>query len=222
MELQNLLGELAFESARDTLVFVGDLVHKGPGSAEVLSFARRSSALCVRGNHDDALIEAWYRVGRYRDSLDAYGYRELLERVTRDDIRWLQELPLTISFPWLQVRVVHAGFVQGVDLKQQSFKDMLWMRDVRAAAGGGWQGVPKEIPGSRPWVDVWQGPEHVVFGHDAKRKLQRGAFATGLDTGCCYGNHLTALVADPWDFHRRTIVQTPAERVHTAPELKLP
>ncbi|CAM9396917.1 unnamed protein product, partial [Heterosigma akashiwo] len=50
-----------------TLIFVGDLVNKGPKSAECVKFARESGALCVRGNHDDACLATYMRVGRYKD-----------------------------------------------------------------------------------------------------------------------------------------------------------
>jgi len=45
-----------------------------------------------------------------------------------------------------------------------------------------------------PWAARWQGPEKVVFGHDAVRGLQHWPMATGLDSGCVYGRLLTALI----------------------------
>ena len=36
----------------------------------------------------------------------------------------------------------------------------------------------------------------MIFGHDSGRGLQRGPRSLGLDTGCVYGNVLTAAIID--------------------------
>lgn len=55
-ELKLLLVKCQFQKKVDKLVFVGDLVNKGPYSAEVVKFVRDIGASCVRGNHDDAAL----------------------------------------------------------------------------------------------------------------------------------------------------------------------
>mmetsp|Transcript_24403 Transcript_24403/g.34391 ORF Transcript_24403/g.34391 Transcript_24403/m.34391 type:complete len:141 (+) Transcript_24403:937-1359(+) len=47
-----------------------------------------------------------------------------------------------------------------------------------------------------PWATVWNGPQRVIFGHDARRGFQRyeGDWAIGLDTGACYGKQLTGII----------------------------
>lgn len=47
------------------LVFVGDLVNKGPKSAECIRIAREHSALCIKGNHELATlgVRAWQHRG---------------------------------------------------------------------------------------------------------------------------------------------------------------
>ena len=46
------------------------------------------------------------------------------------------------------------------------------------------------------WASAWNGPQRVIFGHDARRKLQLhpGNWATGLDTGAVYGGELTGII----------------------------
>lgn len=47
---------------------------------------------------------------------------------------------------------------------------------------------------SVPIQGVLSSLPHIIFGHDAKSAVQIHSNATGLDSGCCYGRHLTALV----------------------------
>lgn len=53
-ELQDLLVKCEYEvSTGDRVLLLGDLVNKGPYSAEMVKFVREKGILCVRGNHDD-------------------------------------------------------------------------------------------------------------------------------------------------------------------------
>lgn len=218
-ELHNLLKQEGFQKNHDTLAFVGDLVNKGPYSGEVVRVAREMGALCVRGNHEDELLEAWFRVGRFANGLEKYSH-DTLYQVTEADVCWLQELPLSLSLPWLPLLVVHAGLLPQVPLGSQAYKDLLWMRDLRPASDSeGWQALESPSEGSSAWAEAWNGPAHVVFGHDAKRKLQVHPHATGLDSGCCYGFALSALVLDdPDDISTRRIAQVPSAKVYCAPK----
>lgn len=56
-----------------------------------------------------------------------------------------------------------------------------------------------------PWARTWQGPQTVLFGHDARRGMQAYDQALGLDTGCVYGGNLTACLIPG-----KQIVQVPA------------
>ena len=69
----------------------------------------------------------------------------------------------------------------------------------------------------KPWGKLWkeQGePFHVIFGHDARRGLQRydKDHVIGLDTGACYGKQLSGVILFPDG--KRTFISVPAKRAY--------
>lgn len=99
--LCDLLEQIAFDSARDRLWFVGDLVNRGPDSLATLRFVKGlgEAAVCVLGNHDLHLVAVAEGLGKLRkdDTLD-----EVLGAPDcRDLVTWLRGCPLMH---------VHAGY----------------------------------------------------------------------------------------------------------------
>ena len=187
-ELSDLL-DLVGPGSDDQVVFVGDLVARGPDSRGVLRLFRESRGKGVLGNHEARLLDARrarlsggppVRLGASHEAL----LREL------DDADWglLAGLPLYLDYGDPDVRVVHAGVVPGRPLRDHDAWTLTNMRSVDAEGRG------TDRPGPESWAASYVGAPHVVFGHDARRGLQLHAWATGLDTGCVYGGSLTALV----------------------------
>jgi hypothetical protein len=100
-------------------------------------------------------------------------------------------MPLWVDLPAHGARVVHAGVVPGVDVEDAPPDALLTMRTLRSR--GRWSDEPDAGP---LWGTLYDGPPHVVFGHNARPDPQLHAWATGLDTGCVYGGRLTALVLE--------------------------
>lgn len=195
-ELRALLRACAAQPS-DRVVLVGDLVAKGPDSQAVVQFARESGLLAVRGNHDEHVLRAREAVAQLKP-----WHREVVQTLREEDWAYLGALPFWLRLPE-GVVAVHGGLVPGVALEAQRPEDLVSMRSLREDGR-----ATRRIEGV-PWASVWQGPEHVVFGHDAIRGLQLYPHATGLDTGCVYGRELTALILP-----ERRLVSVPARRAY--------
>jgi hypothetical protein len=154
----------------EQLVLVGDVVAKGPDSAGVLRRMREWKARAVRGNHDNHLL-------RHRCEPERFPkLKALAQTFSEEDWRLLEGLPMWLRIDERHV-VVHAGFLPGISPEKQNPEWMMTLRSV------GSEGRPTAALSGTPWAALWQGPPHVFFGHDARRKLQRHPWATGLDTG---------------------------------------
>jgi hypothetical protein len=206
LELEALLRLLGVDRT-DRVVLVGDLVAKGPDSIGVLQLVRERGFLAVRGNHDEHLLRYLLpdEGGKPLKPL----HRRIAEAMSEADWSLVQGLPYQLAFPDLGMRAVHAGYLPGVPYDGQPPEVMITIRSLTA------DGRPsKRVDDGVPWASRWAGPEHVVFGHDAVRGLQRYPHATGLDTGCVYGRALTALVMP-----EQRLVEVPALREWCSPRL---
>ncbi len=213
-ELEALLGRVAFDTG-DRLVFVGDLIARGPDSIGVLDIARQKGAIIVRGNHEQKLLD--WKAENGRSSLSE---THLAVAMAMRPVDWtlLETSPLWFDLPEHGIRVVHAGIVPGVDIEEQEEHHLLHLR-----------AVDEKGRGRVLWGAAYDGPPHIVFGHNALEGLQIHPWATGLDSGCVYGRALTALVLDAGESvpivpaeRRRKLVSQPAARVYYDPQSRKP
>jgi hypothetical protein len=219
-ELRDLL-DVAAVSAADRLVFVGDLVARGPDSRGVLRLVRELGARSVVGNHELELRR--YRAatgGGHGVKRPGRSHRELADELSREDWELIGSLPPFLELPEHGVVVVHAGLVPGRAPGDHDDDVLTNLRCIDT------NGRPTHRLEGTLWAALYRGPPHVVFGHDALRSIQVHRDATGLDSGCVYGGRLTALVLPaaqsppPAAERLDAMVSVPARRQYYFPERK--
>ncbi|XP_012937040.1 bis(5'-nucleosyl)-tetraphosphatase PrpE [asymmetrical] [Aplysia californica] len=202
------------------IVCVGDMLNKGPKNQETIQFLRDLSAkgqlAAVRGNHEESILREYMSKTRDKEySLpERYQY---LNDFSEEDFDFLLKLPYTLRIPKINALVVHAGVVPNVDLARQKYIDLSHMRNLIYSYhvwGSSVRGNSKCDIGVG-WATMWSGPQHVYFGHDARRSVQDLPHATGLDSGCLYGKQLTGVIIDA--SLRRQFVSVDAKQVYSPP-----
>lgn len=108
-EFEVLLERLQFDSARDTLWLVGDLVNRGPRSLDVLRQVRLlgDAAIAVLGNHDLHLLAVALSGAPHKrqDTLS-----DILAAPDRDELlHWLRHRPVLHEDAALGYTMIHAG-----------------------------------------------------------------------------------------------------------------
>lgn len=196
-ELRDLLSEIR-PGPQDKLISVGDLICKGPDSESVLDWAMSAKNLqVVLGNHELRFLTRW-KSGLPQDEkpYDMETFRQLEGGYERY-MRFIDAWPLYISHK--DYLVVHAGFDPLEPLVRQSRRQLTNLRRCGDS--------------DRPWFEGYVDSRLVVFGHWAHRKPIVRANAIGLDTGCVYGEALSALVLP-----ERRIVSVKARKAYRIKE----
>lgn len=195
-QLEALLAKVHFRLNVDQLVMVGDLVNKGPDSIAVIRLCQRYQAVAVLGNHDFTLLElcAQHRRTPFQQADLKDPVKRLAITFPPDCEQYLRRLPHIIAIPQYRLVVVHAGIDPRVPhLSSQSIYNLMHMRRVDVSREGN-DGVVVRGDAGELWGSLYEGPETIIFGHAAKTAYQQHRFAIGIDTGCVYGDSLTAMM----------------------------
>ncbi len=203
--LGDLLAQIEADSARRgrarlVIVFLGDLVDRGPSSRQVVERLRTYGPDGVRrvfltGNHEEVLLRIlggetrlipdWLRFGG-AECLASYGVdaaelsrlppaqaiEAVRSAIPKEHVDFLRGFDDT--FRAGSYLFVHAGIRPGIPLEQQSKTDLRWIRE--------------------PFLK--DGSEHgftVIHGHTIREEVEERANRIGIDTGAYRSGVLTAL-----------------------------
>ena len=146
---QKLVEKLQLKE-NDIVVMIGDLIDRGPRSAQVVNYVKTTKNFyCIRGNHEQMMIDgfkpnkigffnqrdlssvSWYREGgNTTESSYIRQYKNNLDMVlskASDDVDWMNNLPTEIVLDdW---RFVHAGYDQNHDVEDQDESNHMWVRE---------------------------------------------------------------------------------------------
>ena len=121
-------------NSNDQVYFLGDLIDRGPKSAEVVDFVMKNQYHCLRGNHEEMLLEV---VGQGKVTLQLYqgwlhsgGFATVASydsKIPQEHIDWMKELPL--YFDLGDIWLVHAGVSPEIPLAEQSATQFCWIRE---------------------------------------------------------------------------------------------
>ena len=185
--LKDLMDKIDWDPCKDGLIFLGDYIDRGNNSRGVIDYIIGLKKIsenirCLIGNHEELFLN-------YLEGLDDGTFlynggintlNNYNEGVDPDHISFLKSLLPMIELD--EYYIVHAGFKPGIEVKDQSIKDILWIRE-------------KFI------FSDYNFGKRVIFGHTPFSSPLIMDNKIGVDTGAVFGNMLTCLEIPAMKFH---------------------
>jgi serine/threonine protein phosphatase 1 len=191
--LMTLLEAIA-PGSEDQLYFLGDLIDRGPQSAQVVNFVKENNHPCLLGNHEEMLLNILSNGGATSSAMQSWlysggqatvaSYQEAT--IPQDHLDWFKQLPtyLDLGDIWL----THAGVDPSLPLAAQTSEQFCWIRDEFHSIEQPYfpdkliitgHTITFTLPGVAPgqlalgkgWLDIDTGAYH-----------PRSGWLTGLDT----------------------------------------
>ncbi len=206
-EMLELLKKLGYEMDEGSLlshpadrqaVFLGDLTDRGPKSVDVLTFTiknwKQKRILYCPGNHCDKLYR--YFLGRnvkINNGLETT-VAELNQLPTKAYTfvsegfkRLVEESPLYLQLDGDHLAVAHAGIkADYLGKTSKKVKTFVLYGDITG------ESHPDGRPIRRDWANKYSHSTYVVYGHTPVKEAREMNHTINIDTGCVFGNKLTA------------------------------
>ena len=211
-ELRKLIPKGSFE------ICVGDILDKGPFCVEALRYARKNNIFSIMGNHEYKHLRKWW--GR-KVILDE-DQQKIYPKLSTEDFEFIQKMPFFLKLNHLTI--IHAGISNRIYLnnaKLNLLTLLLFTRDLDEKEK--FLPLNHQNSNAKFWADVYDGHEgYIIYGHSPFLKPKKNKNSLGIDTGCVYGNKLTAVIIKdtlkPWE---NEIIHVNARQKYAKPHMSL-
>ena len=181
---------------KDTEICVGDFVNKGKDTIKVLNLLMKENIQSVLGNNEEKLIRYINHEKTKENSNPVFLDEGYIKELTNKHKKYIQELPLYIKID--NYTILHGGLQNSMNLKKLSKRDKEKIIRLRYLdKNGGFLPLRHNETEITFWADIYDGHEgFILYGHQPFEEVRYNKYALGLDTGCVYGNKLSAAVID--------------------------
>lgn len=200
--LRRLMAALGYDEAGRhpegrTLVFVGDLINRGPDSAGVLrlvgGMAQEGRVRMALGNHDDVLLRCLRGAPMERGRR---GMDKTLEQISTapdnrtlraETLALLEGARLYLSLDGGRLLVVHAGIEEAMIGKPITAEMRRFLLNGDAVGRS-----PDGKTLRRDWAASYRGAAWIVYGHTPQEHAEVRGRTVNVDTGADRGGQLSA------------------------------
>lgn len=206
-ELHHLFEQLGYQKQENLFyhpdgrmpVFIGDITDRGPRSVEVIQLVcnmvlHQKNATYVPGNHCNKLYR--YFLGNnvmVKNGLEttAAEFRALnhqqQEWIREQFITLYEQSPLYLKIPEVHAVIAHAGIKESfIGRYDKEVKTFVLYGDISGKKDA--QGRPVR----NDWAKHYNGSRWIVYGHTPVLQPRISGKTINIDTGCVFGNALTA------------------------------
>lgn len=208
-KLERLLGfirdDADYARATPRIVFLGDLIDRGPDSRAVIERAihlcEGGEAIAIKGNHEELMLHAygnresvgiyWWAENGGDETIASYkrengDHDDWRDAIDKTHLTWMRGLPVMVRDEPRGLVFVHGG-IDPKTFPQCSDEIRMWTRSHKFFRSNDW-------PEREETRDIL-----VVHGHtptaDFEPDVQRRRI--NVDTGACFGGQLTCAVLAP-------------------------
>jgi len=226
-ELKELVHQLAIVSG-DRLIFIGDLIDRGPDSLgvvrQVYEWSKFFDVFLLLGNHEEKFNRYVHHIqgntGKEKEMKGIDQFSNLLNGLNESEINFLKEAYYSLHLPEFDSLLVHAGVWRNISFHlpatykfnpetTDSNKHIVLLTKTRFInSEGNFVSLGEEKQDDVFWANNYNGQYgHIYFGHQPFLQSLPHHFshATAIDTGCVYGGWLTAVELYPTEVKFKSI-----------------